>query len=252
LGEYVDAGIKTWYDRAGDDGEPLVLLHGGLVGNGSWGMQMPVFAQTFRVFAPERRGHGHTPDVEGPMTYEAMAADTIAFLEHVVGEPAHLVGWSDGGNVALLVAIERPDLVRKIVVSGANYDTNGMVHPEPPNPDEVGIFKAMYEAESPDGPDHWPVVFGKIVDMWMNFAIPEDRLRSIQAPTLVVSGDDDMISLEHTIAMYQAIPNSALAVIPHASHIVLMEHADLVNSMIVRFLRDDPPATMAPIRRATA
>lgn len=255
MGSYVEvAGIKTWYDTTGESGEPLLLLHGGLVGNDSWGMQMPVFAETFRVFANERRAHAHTPDVDGPLTYEDMAADTIAFLEQVVGEPAHLVGWSDGGNVALLVAMERPDLVRKVVVSGSNFDTAGMVHQEALSPDmpDLAMFKAMYEAASPDGPAHWPIAFGKIMDMWMNFHVPEERLRTIQAPTLVMVGDDDAITLEHTIAMYRSIPNSALAVIPHASHVVLMEHAELANSLIVRFLRDEPPATMMPMRRATS
>jgi pimeloyl-ACP methyl ester carboxylesterase len=254
LGSYVDAGVKTWFDTAGDAGEPLVLLHGGLVGNESWGMQMPAFAESFRVFAPERRAHGHTPDVDGPLTYEDMASDTIAFLEEVVGEPAHLVGWSDGGNVALLVAIERPDLVRKIVVIGSNYDTAGMVADAALelSPDEpaLAMFKMMYEAASPDGAEHWPVFVGKIDEMWKNFHVPIERLVTIEAPTLVMVGDDDAVTLEHTIEMYRAIPNADLAVIPHASHVVPMEQADVVNQTILRFVQNDPPVTLMPIRRA--
>ena len=253
MGSYVDAGVKTWFDTAGDTGEPLVLLHGGIVGNESWGMQMPVFAESFRVFAPERRGHGHTPDVDGPLTYEDMAADTVAFIEQVVNEPAHLVGWSDGGNVALLVAIERPDLVRKVAVMGANFDSDGMVagvEELTPDAPDLAMFKVMYEAVSPDGAEHWPVFIGKIAQMWNNFHIPIERLATVEAPTLVMVGDDDMITLEHTIAMYRAISNSDLSVVPHASHLVPMEQAELVNQLIVRFLKDEPPATLMPIRRA--
>jgi pimeloyl-ACP methyl ester carboxylesterase len=119
MGSYVEIGeLKTWYDEQGE-GEPLVLLHGGMSMNETWGAQMPDFGARFRVTAPERRGHGHTPDLEGPMSYDVMANDTIGFLEAVVGNPAHLIGWSDGGIVGLLIAMARPDLVRKLVVIGA-------------------------------------------------------------------------------------------------------------------------------------
>ncbi len=255
MGDYVDvAGLKTYYDKAGDSGDPLLLLHGGVVSNESWGMQMLPFAERFRVFANERRAHGHTSDVDGPLTYEDMAADTIAFIETVIGEPAHLVGWSDGGNVGLLIAIERPDLVRKLVVIGSNYDSAGLV-PETdltdPFAPELMMMRSTYEANSPDGAEHWPIAFAKIMEMWKNFHISEDKLRTIAAQTLVLVGDDDAIELEHTIALYRAIANSDLAVIPHASHMVPLEKAELLNGIVLDFLRNEAPATFWPIRRAT-
>ena len=255
MGSYADAGgVKQWYDTAGDDGDALLLLHGGLVGNDTWGMQMTFFAQHFRVFANERRAHGRTPDVDGPLTYEDMAADTIAFLEQVVGEPAHLVGWSDGGNVGLLIAIERPDLVRKLVTIGSNYHSEGLVGETDLQPDDPNLImmRSMYEAASPDGPEHWPVMLGKVLEMWQNFGIDRARIERIEAPTLVMVGDDDATHLEHTIDLYRAIPKSALAVVPHASHLVPLEQADHVNATILRFLQNDPPATLWPIRRATS
>src|SRR2546423_696809 len=91
MGQYVDVGyVSVWYTDEGN-GEPLVLLHGGLCTNETWAAQMPAFARHFRVIAPERRGHGHTADVAGPLTYTAMAADMVGLLDHVVGMPAHLV-----------------------------------------------------------------------------------------------------------------------------------------------------------------
>jgi len=204
------------------------------------------------VFANERQGHGRTPDTDAPLSYERMATDTIAFLEYVVEEPAHLVGWSDGGNVALLIALERPDLVRKVVTIGSNYHTSGMVSQGALDPEEPGLamLRSLHQANSPNGPDHWPVFVGKINEMWQNFRVDAARLSAISAPTLVMSGDDDAISLEHTIDLYRSIPDSALAVIPHASHLVPMEQPDRLNALILHFLQNEPPATIMPFRRA--
>jgi pimeloyl-ACP methyl ester carboxylesterase len=260
MGDYIDiGGINTWYDEQGT-GDPLVLLHGGLCTNETWGAQLPVFAERFRVVAPERRAHGHTADVPGPLTYADMATDTIGFLDKVVGGPAHLVGFSDGGIVGLLVAIARPDLVGKLVVIGANYDADG-VAPEAeamfagmtPESEDMAMFRGLYEMHSPDGPEHWPVVLGKFVEMVQREPhIPLDELARISAPTLVVIGDDDIVTIEHTAALYRAIPNSELAVIPGASHAVPLEKPEIVNRVVLTFLENEPQPTMLPLRRAAA
>ena len=260
MGQYIDIGdVNTWYDEDGS-GEPLVLLHGGLCTNETWGAQTPVFAERFRVIAPERRGHGHTADVPGPLTYDAMASDTIGFLDKVVGGPAHLVGWSDGGIVALLVALARPDLVNKMVVMGTNYDVDGIVEGVEdvfanmdPNGDEMAMFRSLYQMHSPDGPDHWPTVFGKFAEMTQREPhIPPAELGRISNRTLVVVGDDDMISLDHTAALFGLLPNAELAVIPGTSHAVGMEKPELLNRIILDFLEHEPAATLIPIRRAPA
>lgn len=105
-------GVCTWYDEQGD-GDPLVLLHPGGAGVDAraFGANVKPLAARFRVYTPERRAHGRTPDVAGPITFDAMATDTIAFLEAVVGRRAHVVGCSDGGIVGLLVALRCPDLI---------------------------------------------------------------------------------------------------------------------------------------------
>ena len=258
MGEYIELpGVKTWYEVEGQ-GEPILLLHGGFVTNETWGAQRADFAANHRVFLPERRAHGHTPDVEGPLSYRDMAQDTIDFLTSVVGGPAHLVGFSDGGIVALLVAIARPDLVRKIVVTGANFKPAPEIGPAEgldgltADAPEMAMFRAMYEA-SPDGPEHWPIVVGKMVDMIRAEPdIPMEDLGRIGAPTLVLVGDDDFISLEHTLELYRAIPNSELAVVPGTSHVHFMEKPSLVNRLVLDFLDNDPVPTMLPVRRATA
>jgi pimeloyl-ACP methyl ester carboxylesterase len=257
VGQYVDiGGLRTWFDTAGE-GDPIVLLHGGLCTNDSWAAQMPVLAEQFHVFAPERRAHGHTPDVDGPMTYRDMAMDTIGFLESVVKQPAHVLGWSDGGVVGLLVAIARSDLVRKLVAISANTNPHAGV----PGADEMfgagpddpslEMLRAPYAAGSPDGPEHWPVVFAKFKEMITSQPdITPDELSRIAAPTLVVSGDDDMVMLEHTVELYRAIPGSELAIVPGTSHALIYEKPELVNRIVLDFLRNDPPATFLPFRRA--
>jgi pimeloyl-ACP methyl ester carboxylesterase len=259
MGDYVDIGpVHMWYEVRGA-GEPLVLLHGGLDTNASWGAQIDTLAKHFRVVAPERRGHGHTPDVDGPVSYGVMADDTAAFIDTVVGTPVYMVGWSDGAIVGLLIALRRPDLVRKLVLIGGNADVSAYV-PQfyqaarlPADSEVYHPFRAVYDVVSPDGPDHWPVVFSKITAMWQTEPqIPLTDLEAIQARALVVVGDDDLITLEHTIALYRALRNAELAVVPGASHLSPMEKPDLVNHLLLEFLRQDPVPTLMPVRRAAA
>jgi pimeloyl-ACP methyl ester carboxylesterase len=124
---YVDVeGVQTWYQDHGT-GDPLVLLHGGFSDASEFGGTTPALAERFHVFTPERRGHGHTPDVPGPISYELMAADTVAFLDQLKISRSHLVGHSDGANVALLVALTRPDLVDRLVLISGNFHHDGLV-----------------------------------------------------------------------------------------------------------------------------
>ncbi|HEY4604462.1 MAG TPA: alpha/beta hydrolase, partial [Blastococcus sp.] len=130
MAEYVQTGaVRTWYDEHGE-GEPLVLMHGGLVDARWFAPNIEPLAERFRVYTPERRGHGHTADVEGPITYQLMADDTIAFLEAVIGRPADLVGHSDGAFVAMLVAMQRPELVDRLVMIGGGFDKSGEAVPD--------------------------------------------------------------------------------------------------------------------------
>src|SRR5947208_15927294 len=101
-------------------------MHGGFCTVETFAKQTPHFAAKYQVIVPERRGHGRTPDVNGPITYESMARDTIGFMQALGIPSAHLVGYSDGGNTALVIALKRPDLVRKMVCLGANFHYNGM------------------------------------------------------------------------------------------------------------------------------
>ncbi|MEW2555327.1 alpha/beta hydrolase [Streptomyces zhihengii] len=258
MGDWADLpGVRTWYETEGT-GDPLVLLHGGFCTNDTWGPLRADLAAAYRVLLPERRAHGHTPDVPGPLSYTDMADDTVAFLESVVGGPAHLVGWSDGGVVALLVAAARPDLVRRAVVIGANSRPGPECFAEPsmldtmtPDGAELAFFREMYAAVSPDGAGHWPVVAAKMLDMWRTEpAMTDGDLARVTAPVLVMAGDDDLMTLEHTVSLYRAMPQGQLAVIPGASHLVPLERPDLVSRLILEHLAQEKVETMMPVRRA--
>lgn len=233
----------------------MVLLHGGLAPGETMGQQARPLSERFRVYVPDRRGHGRTQDV-GPITFDLMAADTVAFLRDVVGGPAHLVGWSDGGIVGLVVALQAPELVRSLVTIGTNFHYDGGVMSAADfgltaDAPEMKGFRDLYAKGSPDGPDHWPVVFEKVTHLWtVEPALTVEDLARIQAPVLVMAGDDDMVRLDHSVEMYQAIPRGQLAIVPGASHALPMEKPELVNRFIVDFVTGGEPRTQLPIRRA--
>ena len=150
---YVQLGdVHAYYEEDGD-GDPLVLVHPGLADSRAFEEYLPALAERFRVYRPDRRGHGRTADVEGPITYDLMADETIAFLQQVVGGPAHVLGHSDGAPVALLAALKRPDLVRRLVFSAGVYHHDGWT-PGSIELDEetTEFFLGYWGAVAPQGP----------------------------------------------------------------------------------------------------
>jgi pimeloyl-ACP methyl ester carboxylesterase len=248
-------GVRTWYEEHGD-GDPLVLLHPGGAGVDARAFAPNVgpLAARFRVYTPERRAHGHTPDVAGPITFDAMAQDMIAFMESVVGQRAHVVGSSDGAIVGLLVALRRPDLINRLVLVAGVFHFKGWL-PQVIDPtNEPSEFLARLYAEvSPDGADHYQVVADKLARMHLDEpTLASDDLGEVRNRSLVIVGDDDEVRLEHAVAMYRGIPDAELMVVPGTSHGLLVEKPDLCNDVILRFLIEDPITTMAPIRRAAS
>jgi pimeloyl-ACP methyl ester carboxylesterase len=255
MATYIDLdGVRTWYDESGV-GEPLVLLHPGGAGVDSraFGPNLDAMTKRFRTFTPERRAHGRTPDVEGPITFEDMAQDAIRFVEQVIGGPTKLIGVSDGAIVGLLVALRRPDLVTRLVfVAGVFHHTGWWPQVIDPKNEPPDFLASSYAELSPDGEAHYPIVVEKLSHMHQTEpSLTDEDLGAIGCRTLVMLGDDDEVRLEHGIALFRAIPNAELAVIPGSSHGLLVEKPELCNSMIVDFLANDPAPTLAPIRRAS-
>jgi pimeloyl-ACP methyl ester carboxylesterase len=253
MAEYVQLGaVKTWYDEHGS-GDSLVLMHGGLVDARFFEPNLDALAERFHVYTPERRGHGHTGDVPGPISYQLMADDTIAFLEAVVGGPADLVGHSDGAFVAMLVAMQRPELVKRLVLISGGFNKSGEAVPDMEwNVDELAQFLGRaYSEVSPDGEDHFKVVATKVGEMAaVEPNLEASDLAKVTQRTLVVFSDDDLMTLAHAVEMYDALPNAELAIVPGTSHFLTQEKPELVNELVLDFLTKDPVQTVAPIRRA--
>lgn len=252
LKDYVDAGgLRTYYEAQGS-GDALVMLHGGFATVNTFAGFTPLFGNRYRVFSPERRGHGRMPDVDGPITYEIMAEDTIAFIDALGIGPAHVVGWSDGANVGMITAMRRPDLVRKLVLIGTAVNIGGgkpwaqamsehmtIEHLPPALIDE-------YAALSPDGREHFPVVFDKLAAAIVKTPETLADLGRISAPTLVMAGDDDLVTVEHLEAMRAAVQDGQLAIVPGTSHTLPLEKPDLVARLIVEFLADEQAPKFMP------
>ena len=233
------------------DGEAVVLLHGGLSKTSSWDyLMVPPLEDEFHVFAYDRTAHGFTGDQPGSLHFAFQAQEAIAYLEDVVKEPAHLIGYSDGGIIALMVAIARPELVKSIVAIGANY------HYSAPLSEFAEAFvseddQAEYNLISPDAPH---TLLEKIIRMNQIWKTEPDislkEIASIQCPVLVMAGDDDVIKHEHTISLYENLPLGQLAIIPGTSHGVVKEKPALMIAIIMQFLEDlSYPITRQPIRR---
>ncbi len=240
-------GVQLYYEVYGESHEgmpPLVLLHGG--GDTiqtSFGPILYELAKSRRVIAFERQGYGHTADIaERPFTFEQFADDTAALLDHLGIRQADLFGFSNGGTVALHVAIRHPDRVRKIVLASAFFSHDGAELPfwngfATATPDAMPkILRDAYLAVAPH-PEDFEKFFYKGVNLMRNFQdIPRERLQALRAPALVICGDSDVMRPEHAVEEYRLIPHAQLAVLPGTAHMDLTSRTEWLVPMIERFL----------------
>jgi pimeloyl-ACP methyl ester carboxylesterase len=243
---YINAGgVKTYYEVHGH-GQPLLLFHGGLTPLELMSNQIDALAQHFQVIVPERRGHGRTPDVPGPITYDAMTRDAFAFMDTLQIDHAQVVGWSDGGIVGLYMAARQPHRITRLAMISACYNFDGNTSdfldlirqstPETCHPELI----AMYQQLSPDGPQHWDVFYNKMKQLALTpWGLDRSSLATVKAKTLVIAADHDIVTLEQSVDMFRAIPNAQLCIVPDGSHLLPVEQADLINSTLLRFFGVD-------------
>lgn len=255
---YAPAGDLDLYYEISGSGSPLVLLHGAYMTIDTMGPLLPRLARSRRVIAFEQQGHGHTADIDRPITYEQMADDTAAALDHLEVDSADIVGYSMGGGVALQLALRHPRLVRKLVVASTTYASDGMhaaaLELFPSMTPEMFAGSPVEEAylRTAPNPADFPRLVAKLKQLHgTDFAWPEEDIRAIAAPTLIVLGDSDL-RLEHAVKLFglrgggvmgdlSGMPVSQLAVLPGTSHRIplgsgLLDRSEWLLAMIEPFL----------------
>ena len=232
-------------------GEPLVILHGGLSHSEKTKKYLlPAVKRDFKVFAYDRTGHGRTANQKGSFHFNFQTKELIAYLEDVVKEPAHLIGISDGANIALMAAIARPELIRSVVSIGGNT-TASQIRMKFGKPEVSAESQAEHDRISPDHPSELIKKVATAFKVWKSEpSIAITKLAKIKCPVLVLAGDDDVISAKESEKIYQAITNARLAIVPGASHAVIKEKTELVQALLKDFYANpDYPLTQSPISR---
>jgi pimeloyl-ACP methyl ester carboxylesterase len=220
-------GHRIYYAVRGN-GPTLVLLHGGGdSGEHSFVRQLDVFSEHHHIVAPDQVGQGHTPDVPGPLSYTAMMEDTAALLTMLKLKHVDVVGFSDGGILALMLAVRHPELVRRLVISGVNIAPEGL------NPEDLEELRAS-QIPKPKTIDE------KLAQLWLTSPTETELslalLAKITQPVLVISGDRDAITLEHTLKIFHALPAAELCVLPGTDHATFSGRSEWLNPIISAFL----------------
>lgn len=238
-GSVDSTGAKIAYAVYGK-GNPVVLLHGGLGNSAHFGFQLPALIDRFQVIAIDSRGQGRSTKGTAPITYDLMAADVVAVLDRLAIQRASVVGWSDGGEIALKLGIAFPDRVDRLFVFGANYDASGSKPRGTPSSTFLAYSarcRSDYVRLSRSGVPYNALVEA-LVPLWRNpTGITREQLRAIKAPVMMAGSDhDELIFLEHIEEMARLIPNGQLKVFAGASHFALWQDPESFNAALVEFL----------------
>jgi pimeloyl-ACP methyl ester carboxylesterase len=251
-------GMQLYYEVSGA-GAPLIVLHGAYMNIPSMGAIIPRLAATHRVYALELQGHGRTTDIERPITYPTLADDVAAFMEAVGLEQADVFGYSMGAVAGLQLAIRHPAKVRNLVAASGGYDARGWQPaftafiPQM----TVEMFVAMPLATEyrklAANPDGFPALVAKLIALEKEPMAWEADVRALKTPVLIITGDADVATLEHSVAMFrllgggimgdmgQPLAASRLAVLPATSHTAVITQPDLLLAFIEPFLKGETP-----------
>lgn len=214
-------GLQMYYEIHGSGEMPLVLIHGGgSTIDSNFGVLLPLLAKTHRILAVELQAHGRTSDREGPESFEQDADDVVALLQHLKIEKVNILGFSNGGTTTMQIAIRRPEVVNKLIIASANYKREGLIPqlfefmPQATLDMMPAPLREAYLSVAPNK-ENLIVMFTKDKERMINFKdIPDDLIRSIKAPTLLINADQDVVTTEHVVAMSRLLPNVRLVVLP--------------------------------------
>jgi pimeloyl-ACP methyl ester carboxylesterase len=251
-------GLKMYYEVHGS-GDPVVLLHGAFMTiTNNWAGWIGELSKTRKVIAVEMQGHGRTADIKRDSSYENLADDVAALLEHLKIPSADLIGYSMGGGVAMQCAIRHPEKVRKVVSISARFRQDGLVKegldafPKlTPEAFKDSPIEIEYKKLSPT-PDKFADLVNHIKAMASTpFDFGADKLRATKAPMFFIHGDADGVRLEHIAEMFRLKggevhgdmrPRSAsrLAILPDTTHVTLMDRMPVIVPMVNDFLDGKP------------
>ena len=214
-------GLRMYYELHGTQGFPLVLVHGGgSTITTTFGRILPMLARTHRVIAVEMQAHGHTRDIDRPFTFTQDADDIAALLDTLHVAQADVFGFSNGGTTALQVGIRHPGKVRRLIIASSNYKRDGMVDgfwemmEKGTFADMPQIFKdELRKIDPSDAAAH--ALFDRDSKRMLAFKdIPDQDIKSIQAPALVLDGDRDVVRVEHAVELSRLLPHGRLCILP--------------------------------------
>ncbi len=223
--------IEHFYIEKGQ-GNPIILLHGNGENSAYFRGQIDAFAKHYKVFAIDTRGHGKTPRGTMPFTIRQFADDLLGFMDKHQIEKAHILGFSDGANIAMLFAIRYPDRLDRLILNGANLNPSG-VKRTIQIPIEIGYKIARKFANKNDSAKQNAEMLGLMVN---DPNVMPEELIGISAKTLVIAGTKDMIKEEHTRLIAASIPNSELVFI-RGNHFIASKRPEEFNRVVLQFLQ---------------
>jgi pimeloyl-ACP methyl ester carboxylesterase len=253
-GMYIEAnGLEVYYEDYGE-GEPLMLIHGGTATSQSWASHLPAFTEHFEVFTPDSRGHGRTDNPTGELGYRVMADDLASLIDALGLQRPLVLGYSDGGQIALELGLRYPGLARALVLGGTQFRFSeayleavrsllGITEGE-----ELDTEKL--EREQPDwvaylceahghvyGPEYWKTYVKQIAALWLRPLryTPED-ISAVTDPVLLLVGDRDGVCTEESVELFRVLPNAELAVAPASDHGFIEAKAGLFDALALDFL----------------
>jgi pimeloyl-ACP methyl ester carboxylesterase len=247
FGHYMDvAGLHMYYEDRGK-GVPLILVHGGLMtGSLGWGDLRRRFAQHFRVIAPDCRGCGRTDNPQDTMDYGVMADDVVTLAKALDLVNPIVGGWSDGGQVALEIGIRHPDFAKALVVGAAQHKLSqktkeGLLSVPDWLESEPELTALLRDAHSHVyGSEYWETFVNRQIQMWTDSSnYPQDDIKLIEVPTLLIVGDkDEAVPLETQIEMLDLMPQAELAIIPNMTHMNYVdERSEIFFTVMMDFLK---------------
>ncbi|MBS1978001.1 MAG: alpha/beta hydrolase [Bacteroidetes bacterium] len=246
-GKYIKIlNTEIYYEEYGQ-GPPLILLQGGMGGISNFALCIPELSKHFRVIAPDTPGQGRS-GLADSMSYYLLAEYSSQLIDKLNLDSAYVMGWSDGGNTGLILANKRPDKIRKVLASGANYLLSGY----PSIANDSSDWKAQFNSpefaiENKEAieqyvkkyPRDWKKFLIDINIMWhQEIYFSPNVLKEITIPVMIVLGDRDEVTLEHGMEMHHLIKNSQLCILPNTSHQVFHERPTLINQIAIEFFEN--------------